>query len=146
MPSASVSFFPIPTAGTTEGTANFSIPADEYGYVQMSVTASSAASVRASSVTPENTLAQSADAAAQGGGQWLDEGDSVSIATAVASGGGTGANARLTSTSSADFLINGTIVKRARAHISSTTAANGAQDILLSGVADANYSISRFDK
>lgn len=143
MPSASVSFFPIPTAGTTEGTANFSIPADEYGYVQMSVSASAASDTRN---TSNDSVGASANGSAQGGGQWLDEGDSVSTSASAASSLLVGANVRPSATSTASFLINGTTVKQASCTMAISTGASASGRGQVIGTAAASYSISRFDK
>lgn len=137
MPSSSVSFFPIPTAGTTEGTANFSIPVDEFAFLQMSCAASSSSS-------GSTGTGSGGGATAAGGGQWLDEGDTVSTTATGSDQTTSSVDARITASAVATILINATAVKKAisrgEARLGSTGTANVEHTV------SADYSISRFDK
>lgn len=143
MPGASVSFFPIPGAGTTEGTANFTIPVDEFAWVSMSVAAVATGDV-GNTTNDAGHANNSTDGKASG--MWLDDGDTVSVTLANASASTAAANTRITGTSTADFEVNSTAVLQAEATVSVRTGTAAGQGATISGTTDARYGISRFDK
>ncbi len=142
MPSTVVTFFPIPS-GQSGGTGLYTVPAGKFARLS-GHTSAAAAGAGASSL-------------GQGGGPGscgsnnvsnhpIDEGDTVNTATATASASSTSANTSIASSSTADILVNGTIICRSVGYARVRSGTGSNINISIGGAVSARYGIAEFDK